>query len=301
MVEDNEIFGQINNAILDLQAAGHQNFHRPLKRLAELLHNEALRPLNEKLVANVDFDRFLKAGYESGGSMAGSQKLDWPDELEKQLGLTLLLIDHFATDENFVVQFCFHFFYSGRKIIAGVHVMTRDLLIPFARDYKRYVLSDGQPKEKVMLPRSNKIFIVHGHEEAPLQALARFLEKLELNPIVLNEQPNQGRTVIEKFEACAGEVGFAIVLMTPDDVGGIAAGDISSARARQNVIFELGYFSGKLGRGKVCLLRKGAVEIPSDLFGVVYTELDDAGAWREALVRELLAAGLPLDPNRLWR
>jgi predicted nucleotide-binding protein len=91
------------------------------------------------------------------------------------------------------------------------------------------------------------------------------LRRFRCEAIVLMEQPNKGLTIIEKFEDSADEVGFAVVLLTPDDVGGIAAQDSQSTRARQNVIFELGYFSGKLGRGKVCLLRKGIVEIPSDL------------------------------------
>jgi hypothetical protein len=301
MADDDDIFAQINHSILDLQGSGPQSFHRPLKRLSELLHNDDLRPFNEKLVANLDLDGFINASLGTGGSMAGSQKLQWPDDNEKCLGLTLLLIDKFAADENFVIQFCVRFYYSGSKIVAGVHTMNRELLIPFARDYKRYVMSSGNPNEKLVTPTSNKIFIVHGHDEAALLALARFLEKLELQPVVLKEQPNQGRTIIEKFEACADDVGFAIVLMTPDDVGGKATGDDPAARARQNVIFELGYFSGKLGRGKVCLLRKGQVEIPSDLFGIVYTDLDDAGAWQSTLIKELVAAKLPFDPSRFWQ
>lgn len=72
-------------------------------------------------------------------------------------------------------------------------------------------------------------------------------------------------------------------------------------RASQNVIFELGYFAGKLGRGRVSLLRKGNVEIPSDLFGIVYTEMDSADGWRTALVEELKAAKLDFDPDGLWR
>ncbi|ABC90761.1 hypothetical conserved protein [Rhizobium etli CFN 42] len=149
-------------------------------------------------------------------------------------------------------------------------------------------------------PKSNKVFIVHGHDEAALEKLARFLEKVGLEIIILKEQPNQGRTIIEKYEGCADEVGFAVVLLTPDDVGSAAAATGQAQRARQNVIFELGYFSGKLGRGKVCLLRKGNVEMPSDLFGVVYTDMDSSDGWKMALVKELKAAKLEFDPNRLW-
>lgn len=147
---------------------------------------------------------------------------------------------------------------------------------------------------------SNRVFVVHGHDDAAKEGLARFLEKIGLEAIILDEQPNQGRTIIEKFETYAGEVGFAVILMTPDDLGGAKAASAPNARMRQNVLFELGYFSARLGRGKVCLLRSGDVEIPSDLYGVVYIELDTGDSWKLKLVRELKAAGLACDANRIW-
>lgn len=147
---------------------------------------------------------------------------------------------------------------------------------------------------------SNRVFVVHGHDEAALQTLARFLEKLKLEPVVLKEHANQGRTIIEKYEALAEGVAFAVVLLTPDDIGAAVAADEQSLRARQNVIFELGYFAGKLGRGRVCLLRKGKIEIPSDLFGVVYTDLDDGGGWKFELAKELKAAKLDFDMNKVF-
>lgn len=145
-----------------------------------------------------------------------------------------------------------------------------------------------------------KIFVVHGHDEAALQGVARFLEKLGLEAIVLREQPDQGRTIIEKFETYAAEVGFAVVLLTPDDLGAASAAPTQAPRARQNVVFELGYFAGRLGRGKTCLMRKGTVEVPSDLYGVIYTDLDPGEAWKLKLVREFKAAGLDFDANKMW-
>jgi predicted nucleotide-binding protein len=147
---------------------------------------------------------------------------------------------------------------------------------------------------------TNKVFVVHGHDETAKEGLARFLEKMELEAVILHEQPNQGRTIIEKFEEYAGQVGFAVVLLTPDDLGGSKIDTSQNARARQNVVFELGYFAGKLGRGKACLLRKGDVEIPFDLYGVIYTELDPAEGWKVKLVKEMKAAGLAFDANKVW-
>jgi hypothetical protein len=81
---------------------------------------------------------------------------------------------------------------------------------------------------------ARKIFVVHGHDEAALQSVARFLEQLGLDAIILREQPDSGRTIIEKFVDCAAEVGFAVVLLTPDDLGGPAAAATQATRARQS-------------------------------------------------------------------
>jgi predicted nucleotide-binding protein len=151
-----------------------------------------------------------------------------------------------------------------------------------------------------LVASGRKVFVVHGHDDGARLAVARFLEQLGLEAIILSEQPDQGRTIIEKFEEYAADVGFAVVLLTPDDLGGVAAAPATGSRARQNVIFELGYFAGKLGRGRACLMRKGVVEIPSDLHGVIYTDIDAADGWKLKLVKELKAAKLDFDANRMW-
>jgi predicted nucleotide-binding protein len=149
-------------------------------------------------------------------------------------------------------------------------------------------------------PDLSKVFVVHGHDDGARHAMARFLEKIELEAIILQEQPDQGLTIIEKFETYANQVGFAVVLLTPDDIGGAALAPSQASRARQNVIFELGYFAGKLGRGRACLLRKGDVEIPSDLYGVIYTNMDADEGWKLKLAKELKAAGLKFDGDKVF-
>lgn len=140
---------------------------------------------------------------------------------------------------------------------------------------------------------------MHGHDEAAKQSAAHFLEKLELEPIILHEEPNQGRTIIKKFEDYS-DVAYAVVLLTPDDIGG-RANDPEGflPRARQNVIFELGFMIGKLGRERVCALHKGEVEIPSDFSGVLWIRMDVGGAWKFKLARELKEVGFNIDLNRL--
>jgi predicted nucleotide-binding protein len=119
---------------------------------------------------------------------------------------------------------------------------------------------------------SNRIFIVHGHDHAAKNELERYLTELGLDPIVLHRQPDEGRTLIEKFEAYS-DVGYAFVLLTPDDVGGPASDpENKHFRARQNVIFEFGFFVGRLDRKNVCCLYTGNIELPSDLGGLVYKQ-----------------------------
>ena len=146
---------------------------------------------------------------------------------------------------------------------------------------------------------TNEVFIVHGRDNEAKETVARFLENLDLTPVILHEQPNQGRTIIEKFERHAPQVGFAVALLTPDDVGALKSDEKNlKPRARQNVVFELGYFLGRLGRERVCALTKGNVELPSDYDGVVYISLDDGG-WKMNLIRELKNADFNVDANKV--
>jgi predicted nucleotide-binding protein len=147
-------------------------------------------------------------------------------------------------------------------------------------------------------PIGNRVFIVHGHDEAAKEAVARFVSLLRLDPIILHEQPNAGRTIIEKLEGHL-DVDFAVVLLTPDDIGTLATKpDETRPRARQNVVLELGLFLGALGRNRVCALHKGNVELPSDYDGVIYVPMDDAGGWRLLLAREIKQSGMHIDLNQ---
>jgi len=145
----------------------------------------------------------------------------------------------------------------------------------------------------------HNVFLVHGRNEGVKETVARFLEKLGTVAIILQEQPNEGRTVIEKFEDFS-EAGYAVVLMTGDDVGSVSGDLAQRFRARQNVVFELGYFVAKLGRSRVCVLYQEGVEIPSDFSGVLYVKLDQDGGWRLHLARELKTAGIRVDLNRVF-
>lgn len=143
------------------------------------------------------------------------------------------------------------------------------------------------------------VFVVHGHDHTALQQTARLIERLDLKPIILFEEPSKGRTIIEKLEQ-RSRASAALVILTPDDIGAPAAHpEVMRPRARQNVILELGYFLGILGRQRVIVLYTDGVELPSDYVGVEYIKLDAEGAWKLRVARELRAAGLEVDLNKL--
>ena len=178
-------------------------------------------------------------------------------------------------------------------------------LLPPALSYfddKEVILQKESEKKELSTPEriiSNKVFIVHGHDETAKNETARTLEKAGFEAIILHKQADGGLTIIEKIEKYT-DVDFAVVLYTECDKGRAkdAAVDDERFRARQNVVFEHGYLIGKLSRNKVCALVKGNVETPGDISGVVYTKMDADGAWKYQLFKNMKEAGLYVDLNK---
>jgi predicted nucleotide-binding protein len=156
----------------------------------------------------------------------------------------------------------------------------------------------GKETEKVpKLPKmSENVFIVHGRNVGSATELAGILEGLKLKPIILSEQASGSRTIIEKLEKYS-DVGYAFVILMPDDVGGLANSRLDlKNRARQNVILEFGYFMGLLGRDRVCCLYKGDIELPSDMLGVVHVQFNQS--LKEVywyIIKELRAVGYAIE------
>lgn len=147
------------------------------------------------------------------------------------------------------------------------------------------------------------IFVVHGRIDAPRLEVELLIHRAtSMAPVVLAAQPNQGATIIEKLEAhlSPSASSFAVILMTGDDIGRLDEdGEVDRPRARQNVVLELGFAMGVLGRRRVAILHEDGVELPSDIKGVAYYPLDPAGAWKASLLGELRAAGVQVDAAAL--
>ena len=152
-------------------------------------------------------------------------------------------------------------------------------------------------KEKVN-DNCKNVFIVHGREDGLKNEVARFIEKIGLNAIILHEQASSSMTVIEKLEKHT-DVCFAVILYTACDIGSIKEPLVYKPRARQNVVFEHGYLIGKLSRKNVCALVEESVELPSDIAGIVFTQHDKNGMWKYTIAKEMKAAGINIDLNKI--
>jgi len=186
--------------------------------------------------------------------------------------------------------------------ILSIDKYTKDITKDVIASTKQKLTSPIQIP--VAMPEKNvtaktSVFIVHGHDELAKTIVARFLEKLDCKAIILHEQPSAGKTIIEKIETYTN-VDFAIIIYTPDDLGAKKKENpCLKPRARQNVIFEHGYFIARLGRKNVCALLKGDMEQPSDISGIIYINFDENGAWQNKIAIEMRNAGYNIDMNRL--
>ena len=174
---------------------------------------------------------------------------------------------------------------------------TKDVFKDYLTEIKEEMLvKDKESKVDAQTDSScqkNRVFVVHGHDEALKEKVARLLEKQGLEAIILSEQANKGKTIIEKFEENS-DVGAAICLFTGDDIGKEKSEAVEKQRARQNVVYE----AGKLGRERVIMLVDEGIELPSDLQGVVYTVSE---SWKTEVLQELQSIGYAIDFNKLFK
>lgn len=280
-----------------------------IQKLGEIIQSliYQIRDLaKERNPSKVDefFNRLIMVANLANVSLADNREYHsiFGDHLRDIISLTSALIDMLNGDPKVLEQY-------WAEWCAKIENRLRTELevLDFAASTAKKGESEkaiSKPKKQntKITPANRRVFIVHGHDEAMKESVARTLTQIGLDPIILHEQPNLGRTIIEKFSDYSN-VGFAVVLLSGDDIAySKTSGEHGKRpRARQNVIFELGYFIGKLEKKHVMALYKEEpdFEIPSDYSGVVFTPFDGAGKWRFDLVKELKACNFKVDANRL--
>ena len=193
-------------------------------------------------------------------------------------------------------------FRYSREIVSRDEQYTKDITDEILEEAQNSLdTAVSELKKEIPIYSNHKVFIVHGRDDHLRTQVENVLRALGLEPIILQEQANNGKTIIEKIETCT-DVGFGIVLYTPCDEGRLKSEEEElKPRARQNVVLEHGYLMGKLGRERVCCLVSDDVEFPSDIQGVVYTSAKNVGQWKFEIAKELKAAGFDIDINKFLK
>ncbi len=266
-------------------------YHVRITQKSNRTHDEVKLDLSKERL----FSQFIEP-YENGDHIIISGKTIPPEDLER-IRITetnrdssqILPEVRYERQQSSVITFISDEWYVADK--------GKDITDELIKGPPGYNKKKKKSKDKDM-GRSNRIFVVHGHDQALKSDLEIFLKNIGLEPIVLHRQPDEGLTIIEKLEKFT-DVGYAFVLLTPDDVG-YSVEELKKEgkersieyRARQNVIFEFGYLIGKLGRDRVCCIYKERTALPTDISGLLYkeviTSIEDIGY---AIIKELKTAG----------
>lgn len=240
----------------------------------------------------------LQAGNLFGtkrGSLSDSEYISWLQQSVysmKKLGKSG---DNLIKDIEDFPDIKFPYEHNIERVLGNLKAASN-----FAKECSIKKQKNSKNKDSKKITKINKqVFIIHGHDNAAKQTVARFIEHLGLVPIILHEQPNKGRTLIEKVLDHSEAVNFAIALLTPDDVGHSKKSKKNENRARQNVIFEMGLFIGALKRQNVVTLLKKGIKHPSDLDGLVYIFFDDSDGWKLELAKELKEIFKFIDLNNI--
>jgi predicted nucleotide-binding protein len=298
--------------------AGMERFTQRARRALSLAHQEAQRARNNQIGP----EHLLLGLMGEEGGVAGrvlhelGLTADRVRQTIRQVTVPASDFDpnrvELATETQKILEFSVdearrlgHHYIGTEHILLGlvreegvaVEVLRRlDITTEHIRRQTRRVLNESVAQS----PRRTQVLILHGQDEETRKIVQKYVEGLGLTAEVLNDQASRGTTFNERFQSDIARIDFVVALLTPDDlVGSRSDPQNTKSRAGQNVIYQLGFFHGKLGRNRVCAVVKSdaqtEMELPSHFLGVVYIFLDAASAWKTQLAREMKAAGLSVD------
>jgi predicted nucleotide-binding protein len=298
--------------------AGMERFTQRARRVLSVAHQEAERARNHQIGP----EHLLLGLMDEEGGVAGRVLRELgltADGLHKTIRQVTVPASNFdpnrvelATETQKILEFSVdearrlgHHYIGTEHILLGlvreegvaVEVLRRlDITTGHIRRQTRRVLNESVAQS----PRRTQLLILHEHDEETKEIVRKYVEGLGLSVEILNDQASRGTTFNERFQSNITGIDFVIALLTPDDrVRSRSDPQITKSQSGQNVIYQLGFFHGKLGRNRVCALVASdaqiEMELPSHFLGVVYIPLDASGAWKLQLVRELKAAGLSIN------
>jgi predicted nucleotide-binding protein len=283
---------QVEFFVKRISSADYHTFASAIQQLLKYLEKEAVdNPVCKKYEQN----RQKWAGWLGRAGWAGNW--DIPNDFEEAKSLAYHLYKLAAEGNDQGDRISLQLF-GQTHLEDNVYKFNQSFLDFFIKALEDILnaepqISKGQQINEIT---GDKIFIIHGHDKELKNEVQLLLYRAGVDDIVLHEQPDKGRTIIDKLIEESKDACYVIALLSPDDE--LANG---TSQARQNVILEIGYFLGKLGKERVRLLKKGQVDIPSDLQGILYEVYDKDGAWRIKLLKEMKAAGISIDVDSVLK
>jgi predicted nucleotide-binding protein len=280
------------------EAKGGQFFINPTEKALENFEklNELTLSETAEIILEKSYDFYKRGGYDQSmqlnSTMIGGV-VGFNNIAKVQSAIELLENEGYIKNPAVMLDNTIYFIAAKGINIVESMLKKQTANDPVLAKKEETMISVEEISESI-----NNIFIVHGRNEGVEAEVSNFLRRLNLEPIILHEQVNKGKTVIEKFEKFSN-VKAAVILFTADDIGKYKDDKEYECRARQNVIFEAGYFIGKLGRENTIILYENGLNIPSDLAGYIYIPLDPNKRWHLDLARELKAIGFDIDLNNL--
>lgn len=280
---------RIKFLIEQIQISEYTTFKSIVSQLFKYLDNE--------IKDNPVYEKYEKARQkwqqwpESETSSFSRGQWDFPDNLEDAKSLSYDIYKSISeNDKSFADNLSFSLFRQN-KLGENFYKLNSTFLGYFIQVLEEIInanpeLEDNSPKTI----EGKTVFIIHGHDNELKTEVQLLLKRAGVSNIVLHEQTDRGRTIIDKLIDETKNAGYAIGLLTPDDLT-----TTGNNRARQNVILEIGYFLGYLGKERLRMIVKGEVEIPSDLQGILYEKHHTSGAWKIKLLKELQAVGIYVD------
>jgi predicted nucleotide-binding protein len=299
----------------DMMRSKYHNIGNNLNAFVEFGEKDAVmseitQPLKEN--KNVDVKKWYDDIFKTGGSFVGSKRYVLPSDPYQEASIlyqfVLCIHSGKLSFDNFTIGV-----YGTTRYDDAVYEFVNDIFTKLFRylsrsldtleaDYVSKIRTTPVVAKTEETRMPNQVFLVHGHDKEMLTSVELLIRQVGLEPIILSDERNEGLTIIEKFEKHSN-VRHAIILLSPDDKGCKAEEfpDGAIFRARQNVILEMGFFTGRLGRKGVTVLHKQAdnFEMPSDYHGVSFVPFDKGNTWKYKLTKELEGAGFKVDYSHI--
>lgn len=249
--------------------------------------------LSEEVSDNPVYNRYESEREHWGENFASRNKINIPNTFQQAKSFTYSLYKYFSENEDNYPQKFATWVFRQQHIPDGMDRLNDSVYRFLVAAIEDIIYANPALEIKTERPNNfQSIFVIHGHDEMLISEIKDLFQRSGIRTIILREQVSEGKHILDLFIKEALQVGYAIALFTPDDVT-----SDGNFRARQNVVLELGFFIGALGKDRVRMIVKPPIQMPSDMDGVLYEKWDHEGLWKQKLLSEVEAVGIRVRDN----